>query len=189
MAFLSRKELDSVGFNKLGREVKISDKASFYKPEQIEIGHHSRIDDFCVLSGKIILGRNVHIAPLCSVNGGESGVIFEDFTGLSYGSHVFSESDDYSGISLTGPTVPAKYNAKKKRGRVLIKKHSIIGASSIVLPGVTLGEGTSIGAMSLVTKSTESWSIYFGIPAKLFKKRRQDLLFLEEQYLKEWNSI
>lgn len=73
-----------MGFARLGRNVKISDKASIYEAEKMEIGDNSRIDDFCVVSGKIVMGRNVHIAPLCLVAGGNPGITFEDFSGLAY---------------------------------------------------------------------------------------------------------
>ena len=53
------------------------------------------------------------------------------------------------------------------------------------MPGVVLAEGTSIGAMSLVIKSTESWSIYTGIPVKKIKNKSKDLLTLEKTYLKD----
>lgn len=187
MAFLSHEELMSIGFKRLGDGVKVSDKAAIYNPEQIEIGDNSRIDDFCVISGNVIIGRNVHIAVFCNVAGGEKGVTFEDFSGLAYGCHVFSQSDDYSGKTLTNPTIPAKYKNEYKAA-VLLKRHVIIGTCSIVLPGVVVEEGCSVGAMSMVTKSTEPWSIYFGIPAKRLKARKQDLLELETQYLAEKNS-
>lgn len=64
---------------------------------------------------------------------------------------------------------------------VLLKKHVLIGTGSTVLPGVTIGEGTSIGAMTLVNKSLDSWGIYIGIPAKKIKDRSQKLLKLEEK--------
>ena len=63
MAYYSKEKLNNMGFKSLGRNVKISDKASIYNFGQIEIGHNSRIDDFCVVSGKITIGRNVHITP------------------------------------------------------------------------------------------------------------------------------
>lgn len=182
MAFLSESELASRGFKKLGSNVKISDKASIYNADQIELGDNSRIDDFCVLSGRVIIGRNVHIAVFCNVAGGEKGVTFEDFSGLAYGCHVFSQSDDYSGRSLTNPTVPDEYKSETKAA-VLIKKHSIVGACSIVFPGVTLEEGTSVGAMSMMAKSSEPWSIYFGVPAKKIKSRSRELLVMEKAYL------
>jgi UDP-3-O-[3-hydroxymyristoyl] glucosamine N-acyltransferase len=80
MAFLSEDKLLAFGFRKLGKDVKISDKASIYNADLIEIGDYSRIDDFCVLSGRISIGRNVHIAVYCNIAGGTEGVIFEDFS-------------------------------------------------------------------------------------------------------------
>lgn len=173
-----------MGFKYVGANVKISDKASIYNPELMEIGDHSRIDDFCVISGKVIIGRNVHIAIFCNVGGGDVGVTLEDFSGLAYGCHVFAQSDDYSGTTLTNPTVSDKYKTEIKLP-VHIKRHSIVGVSSVVFPGVTLEEGTAVGAMSLVTKTTQAWSVYFGIPAKRLKTRRRDLLELEKQYISE----
>jgi galactoside O-acetyltransferase len=58
-----------------------------------------------------------------------------------------------------------------------------VGTNSLVFPGVILAEGTSVGAHSMVTKSTEEWSIYFGTPAKRIKARKRELLKLEADYL------
>ncbi|MWV29457.1 acyltransferase [Aurantiacibacter rhizosphaerae] len=182
MAYLGCEELEAMGFAALGANVKVSDKASIYEPEKITIGDFSRIDDFCVISGRVTLGRNVHIAPFCLVAGGEPGVVMEDFAGLAYGVQVFSQSDDYSGRSLTNPTVPAAYKHETKRA-VRIGRHTIIGARAIVMPGVSMAEGTAVGAGALVSKSTQEWSIYAGSPARRVKKRSSDLLGLEQQYL------
>lgn len=182
MAFIPEIKLKKMGFKSLGRNVKISDKAAIYNCERISIGDNTRIDDFCVISGTVTLGCNVHIAIFNNVAGGEPGVTMEDFSGLAYGCHVFAQSDDYSGNSLTNPTVPSEFKNETKLP-IHIGKHVIVGTSSIVLPGVTLAEGCSVGAMSMVTKSTEPWGIYFGIPAKRLKDRNQSLLNLEKQYI------
>jgi acetyltransferase-like isoleucine patch superfamily enzyme len=182
LAYYSRETLETMGFKYLGDNVKISDKASIYNCNQISIGDNSRIDDFCVVSGNITIGRNVHFAPFCLVAGGEPGIIFEDFSGLAYHAQVFSQSDDYSGHALTNPTVPARYTHASKKA-VHIGKHVIVGAGSIIMPGVTLNEGTAVGAMSLVRKSTEAWTIYLGNPAKKITIRSKKLLNLEEEYL------
>lgn len=182
MAYLTELQLTSLGFKSLGKNIKISDRASIYNADQIEIGDYSRIDDFCVISGKVKMGRNVHIAPYCLVAGGEKGITFEDFSGLAYKVQVFTQSDDYSGLTMTNPTVPVEFKKEAKRA-VLIGRHSIVGAGSIIMPGVALNEGTSVGAMSLVRKSTEAWSIYLGNPAKKIKDRKKDLLELERVYL------
>lgn len=184
MAFLTNEKLKEYKFKYLGKNVKISEKVSIYNSEEISIGDNSRIDDFCVLSGKIDIGKNVHIAVFCNLAGGEKGIIMEDFSGLAYGVNVFTQSDDYSGKTLTNPTIPDKYKKELKKA-IKISKHCIVGAGSIIFPGVNLAIGTSVGAMTMVTKSTEEWGIYFGIPAKKIKNRKKDLLELEEIFLKE----
>jgi len=182
VAFLSKKQLQTIGFKYLGNDVLISDKASIHNAGQVEIGDHSRIDDFCVISGKVIIGRNVHIAVFCNVAGGEKGIIFEDFSGIAYGCQLFTQSDDYSGRTLTNPTIPDKFKQETKKP-IVIGKHSIVGTNSLVFPGVLMGEGTSVGAQSLVTDSTEEWSIYIGSPARRLKARSRDLLNMEAEYL------
>jgi galactoside O-acetyltransferase len=171
-----------MGFKRLGKNVRVSDRASIYDPEKIELGDNARIDDFCVVSGSVRLGRNVHIAVFSNVAGGEPGVFIDDFAGLAYGCHVFSQSDDYSGESLTNPTVPDRYK-KETKAPVHLQRHAIIGACSIVLPGVTISEGTAVGAMSLVNRSTQAWSFYMGVPARRLRERSKDLLQLEREYL------
>jgi acetyltransferase-like isoleucine patch superfamily enzyme len=182
MAYYTDNELKKLGFKYIGKNVKISDKASIYNHSQIEIGNNSRIDDFCVISGNIKIGRNVHIAPFCLVAGGEKGIVFEDFSGLAYHVQVFTQSDDYSGNTLTNPTIPNEFKKESKK-EIIIRKHSIVGAGSIIMPGVILAEGTSVGALSLVRKKTEEWSVYLGNPAKKIMSRKKDLLELEKIYL------
>lgn len=173
-----------MGFKSLGKNVRISDRAAIYNADQMEIGDHSRIDDFCVVSGKVSLGRNVHITVFCNIAGGSEGVTIGDFTALAYGCHVFSQSDDYSGKTLTNSTVPARFKQEIKKA-VHVGRHCIVGANSVIFPGVTLAEGCSVGAMTLVLKSTEPWGIYAGIPATRIKERRRELLELESIYLAE----
>lgn len=187
MAYYTNEQLKQLGFKYIGNNVKISDKASIYNHEEIEIGDNSRIDDFCVISGKIKIGRNVHITPTCLVAGGIKGIVFEDFTTLAYGVKVFTQSDDYSGETMVNSTVPKDYKNEFMK-EVIIKKQSIVGASSIIMPGVILEEGTSVGAMSLVLETTIPWGIYIGIPAKRLKDRKKDLLELEKQYLQSENK-
>lgn len=150
----------------------------------MSIGDNSRIDDFCVISGKVDIGRNVHVAPLCVVAGGEPGITLQDFSGLAYHAQVFSQSDDYSGVTMTNPTVPDLYKTEIK-APVIIGRHTIIGSSAVVFPGVHIPEGCSIGALSLVLESPEPWSVCVGIPAKRVKARDRSLLDLEAQYLSD----
>ncbi|PSJ40073.1 O-acetyltransferase [Zobellella taiwanensis] len=184
MAYLTREQLETVGFKKLGKNIKVSDKASIYNPELIELGDYSRIDDFCIISGNVRIGRFVHVAPQCLLAGGEEGIVMSDFSGLAYQVQVFTQSDDYSGRTLTNPNIPSKYKREKKSS-ILLGKHVIVGAGSIIFPGVEVSEGCSVGAMTLVNKSTQPWGIYVGNPARRVKERKKDLLALETEFLKE----
>lgn len=69
--------------------------------------------------------------------------------------------------------------------KVLLEKQVIVGAGSVIFPGVTIREGCAVGAMTLVNKSTQSWGIYAGNPARRIKDRKQDLLELETEFLNE----
>src|SRR5690554_3494337 len=109
MAYLTETQLNEIGFKNLGKNVKISDKASIYNADQIEIGDNSRIDDFCVISGKVIIGKYVHITPMCLIADRKLGIIMEDFCTIAYGVKVFSQSDDYSGKTMVNSLIPEKY--------------------------------------------------------------------------------
>ncbi|MDD4781313.1 MAG: acyltransferase [Tissierellia bacterium] len=180
-SFYTQEELNEMNFKSLGNNVLISRKCSIYSPEKISIGSNVRIDDFCIISGNITLGNYVHIAAFCAFFG-SSGITLEDFVGTSSRVTIYSDSDDYSGSYLTNPTVDIKYK-NIISGQVTLKKHTIIGASCVILPGVTINEGASVGSMSLVNKDVNSWSIYTGIPAKRMKERKKDLLSLEKQMI------
>ncbi|WP_103255829.1 acyltransferase [Tabrizicola aquatica] len=182
MAYLSQEALEAMGFAYLGKNVRISDKASIYNADQMRIGDNSRIDDFCVVSGKVEIGRNVHIAPLCLVAGGTPGIVFDDFSALAYHGSVFAQSDDYSGAFLTNPTVPARFT-HVTRAAIRIGRHVLIATNCTICPGVELGDGSAVGACSLVMKSCPPWTILAGSPAKKLKDRRQDMLKLEAEYL------
>ncbi|MDU1912164.1 acyltransferase [Fusobacterium sp.] len=183
MSFYTKEKLKEIGFKSIGENVLISDKCSIYSPEKISIGNNVRIDDFCILSGNIKIGNYVHIAAYGAYYGAGE-IEIHDFSGTSSRVTIYSQNESYNGETMTNPTIPEKYK-KISYGKVIIKKHSIIGANSIILPGVIIGEGTAVGAMSLIKNSTEKWSIYTGIPAQKLKDRKKDLLELEKQFLKE----
>ena len=113
--YYTKIELKRLGFKKIGRNIKISKKSSIYFPKDMIIGDNSRIDDFVVISGKVKIGKNVHLAPHTIVCGGNKAIIFKDFSGMAFGSKVIGVSDDYSGSSMTNPTVNKDYKKKKKQ--------------------------------------------------------------------------
>lgn len=160
-----------LNFRKVGQDVTIWDNAKIIDPENIEIGDSVIIDDFVFIMGgkQTSIGSFVHIASFTSITGGGE-FILEDFAGLSGGVRIYTGNEDYNGGCLTNPTIPKPYRTPI-RSYVNIKKHAIVGANSVILPNVTIGEGVAIGANSLVTKDCEPWTVYFGSPAKPIKKR------------------
>lgn len=184
-SFYSDEELRALGFQSLGQNVRISRKASFYGASFISMGNQVRIDDFAVLSAGergIRLGSYVHIACFCALYG-QSGIVMEDFTGLSSRSAIYSETDDFSGRSLMMPMIPREFKPGYRSGEVILQRHAMVATHATVLPGVLMGEGSVLGAHSLANAPCKAWTIYGGVPAKELKARAKDVLVLEKAFL------
>lgn len=187
----TEQDLAEEGFRSLGRNVRIARTCSIIGAENISIGDNVRIDGYCTIvaagNGYVNLGSYIHIGGYCALLAAE-GIIMEDLTTISWGVRIFTRSDDFSGNHMTNPTVPSKYTGIKA-GPVILKRHSLVGANSIILPEVTLGEGAGVGAMSMITESLDDWGIYAGVPVKRIKDRSRKLLALEKAFLKELEQM
>ncbi len=128
--------------------------------ENIEFGNYIIIDDFTLIYAKekITIGNYVHIAAFTSITGGES-VILDDFSAVSQGCRILTATDDFKSFGFGNSTLDNKYR-NIKQAPIHIGKFSIIGANSVILPGVTIGEGSTVGANSVVTKDLEPWGVY-----------------------------
>ena len=184
MAVFARAVLEAMGFASLGSDLHISDRAAFYGCAQIALGNNVRIDDFCVLSagqGGIAIGDHVHMAVYsCLI--GKGRITLSDFCNISSRVSIYSSSDDYSGATMTNPTVPDRYK-NVLHADVSVGKHVIVGSGSVILPGITLEEGVAVGALSLVGESCPAFGIYAGNPARRVRERKRDLLDLEREFM------
>ena len=183
-SFYNKAELSKLGFKSLGYNVLISKKTSLYGIDRITIGNNVRIDDFCVLSagkGGIVIGNYIHIAVYSSLIG-EGKITLDNFSGVSSKVSIYSSNDDYTGNFMTNSTIPTKLKGVT-HADVRICKHALVGSGSIILPGVTLNEGCVVGALSLVNKDCDEFSIYKGNPAKKIVERSRELLKLEKEFL------
>lgn len=179
--YYSSRELREFGFQHVGENVSVAKNMTIIGVENISLANNIRIDGNTVIAvhaGALEIGNNVHIGNGCFL-GCVGGVSLLEFSGLSQNVSIYSGSDDYSGETLSNPTVPDKYR-NVKVAPVIIKRHVIVGSGSIILPGVTIGEGSSIGALSLVTKSLKEWGVYCGVPVRRLKDRSKQLLRLED---------
>lgn len=180
MAFLTDKRLQAIGFNSLGKNVSLSEKASIYNASNISIDDCARIDDFCILSagaGGIRIGKYAHVGCYASLIG-DGEIVLEDFSGLSGRVSLYSSNDDSSGQFMAHPTIPAELR-NVTTGPIVIAKHAMILTGSVVLPNVTVGTGAVVGALSLVGSNCDEFSVYAGCPARKIKERSRNLLGLE----------
>lgn len=183
MSWLTNKELIEMGFGSLGRNLLLSSKGSYYNTKNIYLGDNVRIDDFCIVSageGGIRIGRNVHISAFASIVG-KAPIDFEDFSGISNKVAVFSSTDDFV-KGMTNPTIPDRFR-RLKHLPVRLGKHAVVGSNSVLLPGSELGEGTSVGALSVVRGKLDPWSVYMGNPVKRIMARSRGIIDLEKEFL------
>jgi acetyltransferase-like isoleucine patch superfamily enzyme len=99
---------------------------------------------------KLKLGFKTDIGAFTYINA-KNGVAIEDY--VQVGSHCAI----YSISTIDG-----------KEGRVTLSKNCKIGSHSVIMPGVTVGENSVIGAFSLVNDNIPANVIAFGVPAKVF---------------------
>jgi len=101
---------------------------------------------------KLKLGYKTDIGAFTYINA-KNGVIIEDY--VQIGSHcaIYSVS-----------------TIDNKEGSVILKKNCKIGSHTVIMPGVTVGENSIVGAFSLVNKDIPDNVIAFGIPAEIMKK-------------------
>jgi acetyltransferase-like isoleucine patch superfamily enzyme len=181
--YLTSAALSSMPFKSLGHDVMIHERVTLVGIENISIGSHVRIDPDVILlaTGPLTIGCYTHIAPTVFI-AAKAGFEMRNFANIAHGARIYTINDDYSGEHLMGPTIPTDL-LKLSSGAVLMEEHANIGAGAIVLPGVILAEGSVLGALSLIGKSTEPWIIYGGVPAKPLKMRCRDVIEIGNELL------
>lgn len=183
--FLTLADIKKLPFADCGCNVLIDSSTHLIGLENIRLGNNVRIDagTIIVASGPVVIGSRVHIGANSYLEG-RGGIRIEDFANVASYVSLHSVSDDSSGFSLTNPLTPEKYK-NLIVAELFIGRHAVIFTKSTLLPGTVVGEGAVVGAHSLASGKLEPWGIYAGVPAQFKKMRRQDLLALEKQLLRE----
>jgi galactoside O-acetyltransferase len=174
MGLLSSEQISRLGLASVGTDIAISDRCSVYGAGSISLGSHVRIDDFVILTARqpVVIGSYVHVSAFAFLSG-QFGIVIEDFVNVSPRATLLSGNDDSSGQWLPGPLVPEELR-HVQGGCIRLGRHSMVGAHSVVLPGISLGEGAVVGALSLVRESLAPWGIYAGVPARLIRQRARN---------------
>lgn len=173
--FIMSLEYDKAKLKSVGNDVFISRDVEIRRPHLVSLGSHIAIDTGFYITTQAELSDYIHIGPYVNIIGGEGALLkMGNFTNIALGSKIICGSDTFSGEGLiTAPGIPVEYT-EVKREPVIIEQFANIGANVVIMPGVTVKEGSVVGACSFVTKDTEPWTIYAGILAKPIKKRSKE---------------
>jgi acetyltransferase-like isoleucine patch superfamily enzyme len=157
-----------------GIDVFVSRSVEVRRPHLVSIGSHVAIDTGFYCTTAASLGDYIHVGPYVSVIGGaEAKLVLRNFNTIGAGSRVLCATDEFLGQGIVG-IGPAELRDNVRYGPVIFETFASIGTNVVIHPGVTLAEGSVVGSCSLVTKNTEPWTIYFGIPAKAIRKRPRE---------------
>lgn len=155
-----------------GEGVYIYPLAKMIRPERAELDDHCRIfDNVYIDAGKSLkIGKYSTITWQCLIEGGGSTYIGNRVF-LGPGSKLLNSTYEINGY-YSIEFIP-DICRKSFISEIVIKDDAYIGANSVILPGVTIGEGAVVGACSLVNRNLKPWGIYFGNPVKLVGMREK----------------
>lgn len=168
------KEFDYQSLASCGRDVFISGAAEIRRPHLVEVGSHVAIDSGFYCTTAAVVSDYVHVGPYVSVIGGaEASLTMQGFNTAGAGSRIVCASDEFLGEGLVG-MAPPEFRDRIRYAPVVFEQFASIGTNVVIHPGVTLAEGSVIGSCALVTRSTEPWTIYHGVPARPVRQRPRD---------------
>lgn len=110
------------------------------------------------------IGDNTGLGHSCFINA-QGGVVIENDVIVGPGVKILSENHNFENINLS-----IRLQGVNRKG-IIVKRNVWLGADVTILDGVEIGEGSIIGAGSIVTKSLPPFSIAFGNPCKVHKVR------------------
>ena len=130
----------------------MQDRFKSWKKPKIEEGELTKYNWLVQHKKNLKLGYKTDIGAFTYINA-KNGVVIEDY--VQVGSHcsIYSIS-----------------TIDKKEGKIVLKKNCKIGSHSLIMPGVTIGENSIVGAFSFINRNIPKNTIAFGVPVKLVKK-------------------
>lgn len=134
----------------------MNDRFDDWKPPKMEDGRPTEYGWIVKFVRGLSLGYKTDIGAFSYINA-KNGIIIEDYVQIGSHCSIYSVStiDD-------------------KEGEVILKRNCRIGSHSIVMPGVTIGENSIIGAFSFINKDVPDNVVALGIPVKVIRKLNED---------------
>ena len=182
-------------FKKVGKGVIFGRNLTIRHPRKISIGNNTSVDENVVLDAKgidnegIVIGEHVIIGrnTILSCKGGS--IHLDDYTNVSANCSLLSETKINLGkyCFLAGhcylvaggnhrferTDIPIMFQPSLDKGGIVVGEDVWLGASVTVLDGVSIGQGSIIGAGAVVRESLPDYAIAAGIPAKKIKDRKK----------------
>jgi acetyltransferase-like isoleucine patch superfamily enzyme len=152
---------------KFGHGVRIASAVNFRHLETFEIGDGVFIGAQAFIQGRFDgvakIGNHVWIGPQAYFDARD--LVLEDYVGWGPGAKVLGSA--HTGLPIDGPIIETDLEIRPVR----VEAWADIGTGAILLPGVTVGKGSIVGAGAVVTRDVPSFAIVAGVPARFLRWR------------------
>jgi len=164
--------LDLNDLKHLGNGAIIGKTVRIRRPDETIIKDYSIIDDFTYISCALETGSYCHVASHVTLSGGKGKITLGDCVGIATGCSIHTATSDYLSATLFIPSIPEEIQFGGAVEDVEIGNHVLLGAHSIIMPGVHLPDGFACGAATIIRKfDYEPWTFYAGYDCKKVLKR------------------
>jgi acetyltransferase-like isoleucine patch superfamily enzyme len=161
-------QLDIDALHEKGQNIIVEPGVLVFHPENIFLGANIYIGHYTILKGyyqnKLIIGDNTWIGQACFFHSA-GGIRIGNNVGIGPHVKIISSFHEEEGID-----VPILFS-RIATAAVVIEDDCDIGIGTIIMPGVTIGRGSQVGAGAVVTSDIEPYSVAAGVPARLLRKR------------------
>lgn len=161
----------NIPFHTRGPDCEIWGPLVVMDPKMIQVGAHTRIDSFVKLEGGmgLKLGKYVHIASFAHVGIGGGKIEIGDGAAICSGAKVLGGSNTKAGHYMS-IAAPGRLQ-HVEREHTVIGEGAFVAANAVILPGVTVGAFSIIGAGAVVTKDVPAREFWAGVPARKIGER------------------
>lgn len=158
-------------FKRIGQRVIFEPGVLVFHPENIEIGNNVYVGHNTILKGyhlgRMVIGDGTWIGQQCFLHSAGDLIIGTN-VGIGPGVRIITSYHAEEGIDK--PIL----HSRIEFARVTIEDDCDIGLGAIILPGVTVGRGTQVGAGAVVTQDVRPYAVVAGVPAKILRMRTDD---------------